>query len=220
MKSKTDHVKNVLITTFWILLFLFCFLNRENVTVDNIVRLASANTLYAVIIMFALFAIKGATVFIYGGILFAAVGIIFPLPLAIAVNIVGIAIMTSVPYFIGKKSGAKLAEKLMKKYPKLESVLNMGNSNGFLTVLTVRLIGILPSDIVGMYFGVSGVSYVSHLCGSVAGLLPTALSFTVMGASASDIRSPAFIISTAFQVILIALSFTITYVLHRKKKKT
>ena len=218
METKAKRIKNIMITAIWILLLLAVFLNRDSVTVNNIIGLTSANKLYAALIMFALFGIKGATVFIYGGILFAAAGMIFPLPIAIAVNAVGIAIMTSVPYFIGKRSGGKLAEKLMKKYPKLETLLNIENGNGFLTVFIVRLIGILPSDIVGMYFGVSGVSYVSHLGGSVAGLLPTALSFTVMGASANNIGSLAFIISTAFQVVLIALSFAITYILHRKKK--
>ena len=67
--------------------------------------------------------------------------------------------------------------------------------------------------------GAMNIKYKHYLFGSVLGLLPSALSFSIMGMSAEDPSSPAFVLSVAAEIGLILLSVSILLILKRKKKK-
>jgi len=69
-----------------------CFLNRDKITI--------------------------ATVLLNGNILYAASGVLFSLPVAIAVNSIGTVLMTTTPFFIGKRAGAEKMGALVQKYKK------------------------------------------------------------------------------------------------------
>ena len=63
-----------------------CLVNRDRFSVDGVLHYSPRNPLTAVLFMLFLFALKSLSVFIFSGILFAASGILFPLPAAIAVS--------------------------------------------------------------------------------------------------------------------------------------
>ncbi len=108
---------------FWGTLILLCWIYRDRITVEGIVNFVPGNTTVAICIMLVLFALKGVTIIVYGGILYAASGILFSLPVAICVNLAGTALMTSVPFFIGKKAGAKMLDQLARKNKRLDLTL-------------------------------------------------------------------------------------------------
>ena len=166
--------------------------------------------------MLCLFAVKGVSVFIYGGLLYAASGILFPLPLAILVNMVGTVIMTTIPYMIGRRTGRTLMDQLVCKYPKLEIVRDAPSKNELFISFFVRIVGLLPGDIVGMYLGSAGILYSRYLAGTILGLFPAVISFSVMGMSAADVSSPAFIVSVGVECGLMLLSL-VMYLIWRKK---
>ena len=145
---------NIITAVFWGAFIIICLVNRDKITVDSIVSFTPSNIFLAIGVMLLLYAVKSVSVFIYGGLLYAACGIMFDLPLAIIINTAGTVIMTSVPYFIGKKAGKGLVEKLIQKKPKLEAICRLPAKNGFFVSFLVRMIGLLPADFVGMYLGV------------------------------------------------------------------
>lgn len=223
-QSKTKQnigelLRKVFVLTFWIVLILFIFIHRDKITVESIVNFTPENELLAAVIMLALFALKSITVFVYGGILYAANGILFSLPMAIVMNLLGTAVMTGIPFLIGHKAGIGAVDKLCSKYPKLEVLRESQNKNEFFVSFFVRIIGILPSDLVGMYLGATGIRYSRYICGTMLGLLPAVISFSVMGMSMDDPSSPAFIISAVSEALLMVLSITISFVIHRRRKK-
>lgn len=115
-----------------------CFLYRDRLTADQIAMLTPKNQFAAALLMILLFALKSFCVFIYCGILFAACGMIFPLPAAILVNTLGTVAMTSIPYFIGKKAGSRYIEKLIEKRPKMVALKEKeGKTDGFCPFLSV-----------------------------------------------------------------------------------
>lgn len=213
-------VSRIFMILFWSGLILFCFLNREKISVEGIVSIVPKDSVLSVVIMLILFAVKGVAVFIYGSILYAASGILFSLPVAIIVNTVGTVIMTSIPFFIGKKAGSKMIDSLLKKNKKLELLRDTQNKNEFLVSFFLRMVGLLPADLVAMYLGASGMRYKPYLFGTVIGLLPAIVCFSVMGMSIDDVGSPQFIISLIVEVGLMLLSL-LTYFIwkHRNKKK-
>jgi len=65
--------------------------------VESIVNFVPANTAAAICIMPVSFALKGVTAMVYGGLLYAASGILFSSPAAVRVNLAGTAIKRSGP---------------------------------------------------------------------------------------------------------------------------
>lgn len=211
--------RNIIVVLFWLLFIVFCLIYREHITIDNIVNYTPSNGWVAALVLFALFALKSVTVFIYGGILYAACGIIFPLPTAILVNLIGTIVMTSIPFTIGRFAGRDILTQLTSKHTKLEMLKEIPNNNELFVSFFVRIVGFLPSDLVGMYLGASGISYRKYICGTLIGLLPAVLLFSVMGMSADDPSSPAFIISACAEIGLMIVSVVLFLLWKRRKAK-
>lgn len=212
-------LRKAVVTCFWLSLIVVCFIYRDEITVERIVNFTPENPVLAAFIMLCLFALKSVTFFIYGGILYAANGILFSLPVAVLMNIAGTIVMTSIPFFIGKRAGSKALEQLTHKSPKLEMLKDVPNKNEFFVSFFVRIVGLLPGDLVGMYLGASGIRFSQYFLGTQLGLLPAVISFSVMGMSIDDPSSPAFIISACFEVGLMLLSVLLFFVWRRRQKK-
>lgn len=211
-------ISTVLFTAFVCALFVLCLAYREQITADQITKLTPKNQLAAVIFMLLVFALKSLCVFIYCGILYAACGMVFPIQLAVLVNILGTVVMTSVPYLIGRNAGSRHIEKMLKKHPKMSVLKKAQDKNSFFLSFMVRITGLLPSDLVSAYFGASGITYGKYILSTVLGFLPMIIAFSFMGMSAHDITSPAFIISAGLNLVIMILS-TVIYILILKKGK-
>ncbi|MDD6308137.1 MAG: VTT domain-containing protein [Clostridia bacterium] len=217
-KTKNTFGKSIL-AIFWIILVVFCFINRDKITAERIAAFSPENKLFAVSLILCLFAVKSVSVFIYGGILYTVNGMLFSLPVAIVMNILGSAVMTTIPFAIGKKGGYIFLDKLNKQYPKIAMLKDRQNKNSFLTAFIIRIIGVLPSDIVSMYLGACKMSYKPYIIGTLVGLLPTAVSFAVMGDNIHDTSSPAFIMAAAGEILLMLISIIGSYAWKKRRIK-
>ena len=219
--SKTaDILRKGIPVFFWAAVILLCFLYRDRITVENIVNFTPENPVLAVGIMLLLFAFKSVTFVIYGSILYAVNGILFPLPFALLLNMAGSAIMATLPFLIGRRNGSGLLVKLTEKYPKLSVLRKLPSENGFFLSMVIRLMGCLPGDVVSMYFGASGIRYREYLTGTLIGLTPSIVIFTVMGMSADDVTSPAFIISVCCEILTALTSIIWFFCWNRKRRKS
>ncbi len=211
-------IKRIPLAVVWIGIIALCLIYADRITVERIIYYTPDNLPLATAVMLLLFALKGVTVVIYGGILYAASGILFPLPHAIAVNIVGTVLMTAIPFLMGKKAGTDVLLQLRQKNQKLELLQDLQSENAFFVAFFVRMIGMLPGDLVGMYLGASNMRYSHYISGTMLGLLPAIIAFSVMGMSIDDPGSPEFIISACGEAVLMLLSLAL-YILWRGKKK-
>lgn len=214
-----DRLRKGIPLFFWGVIIFLCFLYRDRITVEGIVNYTPENPVLAAGIIIGLFAFKSLTFFLFSGILYVVSGILFPLPAALLVNIVGTAVMASIPYWIGRKNGQNMLRQLCEKYPKLELLRSLPNRNAFFVSFLIRLLGCLPLDAVSMYLGASGIRYNRYVLGSVLGLLPQMAAYTVMGMSSDDITSPAFVISLCCEIVLIAASGIMLLVWRVRTKK-
>ncbi len=202
----------------WLAVIIACLLTMRDVTIDEIVSFTPKNKAAAIVVMMLLFALKSLSVVMYSGVLFAALGVMFKLPYALALAILGSVVMASVPYGIGRLIGAGQIEKIEAKYPKLYILKELRASNDFLFVLLARLIGVLPFDVVSLYMGSAEMKYRPYLLASVLGMLQLAVPMTVMGYSVDDPTSPAFIISAAVQIVM-TVGSTLAFFIYIKKVK-
>ena len=209
--------RNVVLSLIWVGIIVILFIHREELSAEGIARYTPKNPWLAAIVMLALFALKSLSIVIYSGLLYAANGILFPLPVAIVLNLIGTVIMVSLPYLIGRRTGASAVDEIRAKYPKAEAIRNLRAKNDFLFSFLVRMAR-LPSDVASLYMGAVHVEYKKYLLGSLLGMLPHTITYPIMGMSIRDIRSPQFIISLCAEIAYILVTSAV-YTLYRKKDK-
>lgn len=211
-------IQAAVLVLLWGGLLLFLWINRAKISVESIVRYVPGNTVAAIAVVLMFFALKSILIIVYSGILYTASGILFPLPTAILVNISGTVLMTGIPFFIGKRVGAKQLNRIIKKNKRLRQLQEFESKNEFFISFAVRMVGHLPNDLVGMYMGASNFRADSYFLGTMLGMLPSILTFTVIGMSANDISSPIFWVAVGVQLTITLLSLAI-YLLWMKKSK-
>ena len=96
--KKLKVAQNTFAIVFWAVIVILCLIYKDQITVDNIVAYAPDNMFVEAVVMLMLFAVKSVLVFVYCGLLYAASGILFPVPIAILVNILGSLIMATIPF--------------------------------------------------------------------------------------------------------------------------
>ena len=94
----------------------------------------------------------------------------------------------------------------MRKNPRLEQLEKLRQKNSFLFAALARAVGVLPGDVVSLYFGAVRLPFAPYLAGSLLGLCPTMLAVSIMGASASDPLSPAFLLAAGADALIAAFS--------------
>lgn len=207
----------VLMGAVWVAIIVFCLVKRNEFTLEEILNYTPRQPVLAALLL-ALFGVKSLSIFLYSGLLYAASGILFPLPVAIALNIAGTAVMVSIPYWLGKKLGGRAVQYILGRYPKAAMLRELRSGNDFFFVLIVRLLGVLSADVVSAYMGAVGVRYRDYLPACLLGFLTTCILFPIMGTSISDVRSPQFRIAAGIELAAM-LTSCIVFHFYRKKRQ-
>lgn len=189
----------------WAALIALCLRYRETLF-DDILRCTPRNPWLAAGVIVALFAVKSVSVVLYSGVLYAASGVLFPLPTALAVSLAGTAVMFLIPYQVGRRSGGEAVEQLMEKYPRLHALRDLREKNDFLFTLAVRSMRLLSYDVTSLYLGAAGAAFPAYMGASLLASLPSLVAFTVMGAGAGDLSSPTFWIALGMEAGMLAFS--------------
>lgn len=201
----------------WAAIILVFFFNRDSFTVDNIINGSPENMALSILMMLALFAVKSISIVLYSGILYITSGILFPLPIAILVNLIGTVIMLTIPFFLGRLMGKRALTHIHEKYPKAAFMKDFESSGDFMFSFLVHIINLLPIDLVSIYMGAAGLKYVPYLLGGALGLLITAVLLPITGKSITRPTSPEFIISVALEIAATLISVAVYRHIHRKK---
>ena len=181
-------------------------------TPEAIAASVSGNPWLAAAVLLAMFALKSVSVFFYAGILYAASGILFPLPIAVLVNLCGTAIMTTLPYCIGRRLGANAVQTVILR--------EMRGENDFCFSFLSRANGVLPSDVVSFYMGAIRLRLPQYLAGCLLGMLPTNLTFPLMGMNIRQPGSAEFLTALSVQVIYSVISVAVFLLIRKRKRKT
>lgn len=203
-KAKWTKYLPLILMTAFAAVFL---LAARDVEAADILQWSPSNPFLAALFLIALYAAKSMSVFFPLVVLYLAGGLLFPLPVSLAVNLAGMAACVSVPYLVGRFSAAESVDRLREKYPKLEKLERVQQDNHFLFVLIARALGVLPGDVVSLYFGSMRLPFLPYLAGSLVGLAPTMAAVSIMGDNAANPLSPGCLIAVAVDGCLVAASF-------------
>ena len=203
----------------WGTVIFFLLRHRGGLSAKELAAWQPERPFVSCLVMLGLFLLKSVDFLIHSGVLYAADGIMFPLPLALLLNLVGIVITVTPSYFLGRLWGPPVMEALFQKYPKLRA-FESDDGGSLLIAVLLRTAG-LPIQVGSVYMGAAGYRFGRFLLGSLLGLTPMMVPYTVMGGSASNMRSPVFIIAIAAEVLVTVLSVAAcALTLRRRAAKT
>lgn len=192
----------------------------RGVTIEHILDFTPENLWLAALVMVGLFAMKSLSVFFPMMILIAASGSIFPTFLsAFIVNCAGVSVMILIPYAIGRFAEREFVEGLINKHKNADKLKEFKSDNEFFIAYFMRVINILPCDLVSMFLGSAGFGPGKYMLGSFLGILPGLITTTLMGANADNPASPKFWLSVVAEVFF-AVASTVWYYFYKKKKKS
>lgn len=156
--------------------------------------IATFDKLSALGIILFLFVIKTFFPVIPFTVLFIGTGLVFSVPVAATINIVGFVILVSIKFYWGRKFGGGGAHKLLLKSKTLSDFMEFqGNGNKWmLTVL--RFVPVAPVGTVSRAYGATDMEYLPYVVFSVLGFLPRIISWSVVGCNIYDPFTPGFLV--------------------------
>jgi uncharacterized membrane protein YdjX (TVP38/TMEM64 family) len=184
------------------------FFWQNVLTIESLFSYTPENNFLAVVFLLFLFVMKSFSFVFPISVLFALVGIIYPMVPALLLNIAGTLVCIMIGYWIGHFSISNYAEKLIIKYPKLKEFVQKQLKNEWFLSLFLRLCPI-SCDIVSIYLGSIKMSLKKYFFTGFLGSLPGIISVTLLGVSIENPLSPMCIIAFSMVIVLTVVSFVV-----------
>ena len=180
-------------------------LTRGSIGVQELLAWSPENKWLAALAALAAYALKSQTVVVPYALIATAVGLIFDLPAALAVNTLGSVVCISLPYLTGRGSDGVLVDALLARQPRMRAFYEANRRHLFLVSLVLRVAN-LSNDILGLVFGSLKMKYWEYLLSSLVGILPAMVLYTVLGNDLDPLSAPV-LISFGVDVASIAAAF-------------
>ncbi|MBQ3603656.1 MAG: VTT domain-containing protein [Clostridia bacterium] len=137
-------------------------------------------------------------------VIFAICGYLMPnYFLALIINIVSVFLSLSIPYFLGRFTGASMVDTLKGKFKAIKKMDDFAGANETEMTFAVKLSGILPGDLSSLLFGAMGISYKNYMIGANLGMLPLAIVYTLFGTALKSIGEKPWLAAIPVVVIIV-----------------
>ena len=171
----------------WACVLFFAWVHRDSVIIrDGCLRVVPKSVAAALFVMAGLFVLKSLS-----------------LPLAILVNLLGTLLMAALSYGMGRRLGGSGIDRFVRSHRNAAVLSRLRTENTFVFSLLVRIINLLPFDIVGAYLGATETPFRPYLLGSVAGMAAACVLFPLIGSGLGDPGSPRFMVSLGLEAVLL-----------------
>ena len=164
---------------------------RRDLTAEAVAAWTPGQTGLAVLILLALYVVKGLTAALPLTALAGAAGLLLPFPAALGTNLGGALAAQAGPYFLGRAGKGNLGD-LAKRLPGLRGPAPARQ------VFLLRLAGVLPTELVSLWLGAAGTARRAYFAGGLLGSFPRVLAATVLGAALWDLGGGRFWASCVF----------------------
>jgi uncharacterized membrane protein YdjX (TVP38/TMEM64 family) len=185
--------------------------------IDRVTRYRPPNLFVGAAVIIAMYGMKSLSLIFPMVVLVVASGIIFDnIAVALAVNLCGVVLQITLPFLIGRFAERGFVTRLLEKHKNLRKAQEFNAKNELFVCYFLRVINILPCDVVSMYFGATGTTPKNYYIGSMLGILPGMVVATVAGSAITEPTSPQFIASIAVEVTF-AVGSAIFYFFYKHK---
>ncbi len=212
-----QRLLRVLAAAVWAGIILFALSHRADFTLDSVLGYTPKSPLLAALVLLLLFALKSLSVVFYSGVLYAASGVLFPMPEAILINVLGTLVMASVSYALARGVGAGHADELRRRYPRLGFLEGIRSRNRLAFVIVLRCVGVVSFDVGSLYCGAVRMPFAPFLLGSVVGKAADVILLSVMGESLGRRSAAPFLLALGVDL---ALALAAALWIRKSEKKT
>lgn len=165
------------------LLFVIAVVHYDTLSQLDVEQLLSAldNTAVMTAVVLLMYLVKGLIFVLPASVVYVAVGAVLESWLAVAVNLIGIALEVTVTYFLGRFLGGDAVRKMLEKKKGGRKILEKNLQDKKSLIFTTRLLPVFPIDFISLFFGASQSSFPLYFLLSVAGIAPRVVLFTIIG---------------------------------------
>ena len=164
-------------------LFIAAILNYDrlkNIDIPALARSLQGSVTMIVIVVLALYVVKGLILILPASIMYIGVGLILPIVQATALNLGGIALELTAGYLLGRFLGGEYVNRLLMKTKGGRKVLEKNIQDRIAGIFLVRLVPV-PIDLVSLVYGASKSRFAPYLIFSLLGIAPRVILFTLVG---------------------------------------
>lgn len=135
-----------------------------------------------------------------GSPLTIAAGVLFGPVLGTGLVVIGATVGATAAFLWGRRLGRDAVAGLTgQRFEKVDAWLH---DRGMLAVLYVRLVPVLPFNLLNPVAGVTGITLRDFVVGTAVGIVPGTFAFAALGGSFDDPTSPVFLAALALLVLL------------------
>ena len=196
--------------------FLIFLAFNKDFTIADFISMTKNNSLITALAVIVAFVIKSFVIFMPYAVIAITAMALMDFPIALAAVIVGTVVNISIPYFTGRLTKDDWIQKILDKFPKARPYYEM-TDNLFLLSFTLRAMN-LSNEGLGLLFGSAGLKYVPYLISSLIAIMPSAVSYIILGKDLNIIESltsPFFWGAIVIDIIMVA----VMTVYFKKKRK-
>lgn len=195
----------IIITLFVTAIYL---LNKNNIfknySVEDIKEYINSYGNLAPIVFIIMFTLVPLTLF-PDAVLALAGGMIFGLYKGFIFIMIGAICGATLSFYISRFLGKGSISKFIKK--DINCFKNGIEKKGFLIILLLRLIPLLPFDVISYGAGITKIKYKDFICATALGIIPGVLIYANLGEKSSTFGSSDFYIAVSLLILLFISSY-------------
>lgn len=220
MKINKKKIKQYLPITFMglcVIGFLIFLAFNEDFSIADFLELTRGHPFITSVAVIIAFIIKGFVIFVPYAVIAISTMALLDFPAALITVIVGTIVNLSVPYWTGRLTKDDWIQKILNKVPKARPYFE-ASDNLFLVSFTLRALN-LSNECLGLLFGSAGLKYIPYMIANGIAILPSAISYVIIGRDMNlieSLRSPIFWAAIVVDCLMVAV---MTLYFKRKKKK-
>lgn len=166
----------------------------------EIERLVRASGLAAPVVFVSCYAVLTVLLF-PGAVITAAGGVLFGALWGTVVTVVGATVGATAAFLVARRLGRDQVGRIIAgtRVERLDAWLE---ERGFLAVLYLRLVPLVPFNALNYAAGITSVHLRDYLVATALGIIPGSLAFATLGSAIHDPTSPRFLGAVGLIVLL------------------
>lgn len=132
-------------------------------------------------------------------------GMVFGVFYGTIYTIIGAVCGATLSFYIARFLGKEIVDKLIDGRARWFE--DGTEKRGFLIILILRLIPLVPFDIISYGAGLSKIKFKDFFAASIIGIIPGVIVFTNLGDKSLEYTSPGFIVAVGMLILLLISSY-------------
>ena len=174
--------------------------------IQNLSEMLTGGVLTVSLLIIGISVVKSFCLIFPPAVIFAVCAYVLPsFPLALIVNLISVVLSLSIPYFLGKFTGAGMVDTLKKRFKAVQKIDDFAGMNEMKMTAVIKFSGVLPGDLSSLLFGAMSISYKNYMLGAILGNLPLVLVYTLFGTVLKSVGERPWVVAIPIVVIVVFL---------------